>query len=268
MRKIIKKLNKIIALALFIPGLAFAQTYDAHNVGRMGTAQTAVTTGLIPILQNGKLQNTSPANIATANGTVVGPASSTDNAIVRFDSTTGKLVQNSAATVADTTGAITIPGTTNQLVLGTTNTTTISAVAPSASRVVSLQDPGADANFVTTQGAQTLVGVKTFTNQPVLSAGLSSADSLTMSVANKGIVLKQGANGRVGSFVCNQTTPVNVANTAFAITDAVIISLNTVGGTVGAIPRIVTTNVGTGFAINCTASDTSTYNYALISNAP
>lgn len=34
-------------------------------------------------------------------GDVVGPSSSTDNAIVRFDGTTGKLVQNSSATIND-----------------------------------------------------------------------------------------------------------------------------------------------------------------------
>jgi hypothetical protein len=39
-------------------------------------------------------------------GDVVGPASSTDNAVARFDSTTGKLLQNSVVTVGDT-GAIT-----------------------------------------------------------------------------------------------------------------------------------------------------------------
>jgi hypothetical protein len=33
---------------------------------------------------------------------VVGPASATDNAIARFDGTTGKLIQNSAVTIADT----------------------------------------------------------------------------------------------------------------------------------------------------------------------
>lgn len=43
---------------------------------------------------------------ATGTGDVVGPASATDNAIARFDLTTGKLIQNSAATVADTTGTI------------------------------------------------------------------------------------------------------------------------------------------------------------------
>ena len=38
----------------------------------------------------------------TGSGDVVGPASSTDNAIARFDATTGKLLQNSTITVSDT----------------------------------------------------------------------------------------------------------------------------------------------------------------------
>jgi hypothetical protein len=41
-------------------------------------------------------------------GDVVGPASATDNALARFDSTTGKLIQNSTVTLDDT-GAITMP---------------------------------------------------------------------------------------------------------------------------------------------------------------
>lgn len=44
-------------------------------------------------------------------GDVTGPASATDNAVVRFDLTTGKLLQNSAVTIADTTGDIVTPGT-------------------------------------------------------------------------------------------------------------------------------------------------------------
>lgn len=35
-------------------------------------------------------------------GDVVGPASATDNAVARFDATTGKLIQNSAVTISDT----------------------------------------------------------------------------------------------------------------------------------------------------------------------
>jgi hypothetical protein len=41
------------------------------------------------------------ASGGSGSGDVVGPSSSTDNAIVRFDGTTGKLVQNSAVTIAD-----------------------------------------------------------------------------------------------------------------------------------------------------------------------
>ena len=41
------------------------------------------------------------ATVASGSGDVVGPASSTDNAIVRFDLTTGKLIQNSTATLSD-----------------------------------------------------------------------------------------------------------------------------------------------------------------------
>jgi hypothetical protein len=41
---------------------------------------------------------------SAASGDVYGPATATDNAIARFDGTTGKIIQNSAVTIADTTG--------------------------------------------------------------------------------------------------------------------------------------------------------------------
>ncbi|MEW6039932.1 MAG: hypothetical protein AB1633_00225 [Elusimicrobiota bacterium] len=44
----------------------------------------------------------------TNSGNVVGPASSTDNAIARFDGTTGKVLQNSGVTIDDT-GSVNIP---------------------------------------------------------------------------------------------------------------------------------------------------------------
>lgn len=51
-------------------------------------------------------------------GDVTGPASSTDNAVARFDATTGKLIQNSGITIDDTNNMI-IPG--NLTVCGTVN---------------------------------------------------------------------------------------------------------------------------------------------------
>ena len=51
------------------------------------------------------------ATKAGASGDVVGPASATDNAVARFDLTTGKIIQNSVVTIADTTGNMAGVGT-------------------------------------------------------------------------------------------------------------------------------------------------------------
>lgn len=51
---------------------------------------------------------TDKPTIGTGDGDVVGPSSSADNAIVRFDATTGKLVQDSLATIDDN-GTVNIP---------------------------------------------------------------------------------------------------------------------------------------------------------------
>ena len=55
-------------------------------------------------------------------GDVDGPTSSTDNAVARFDGTSGKIIQNSAVTIADTTGDITA-GKYNGLTVSTTTGT-------------------------------------------------------------------------------------------------------------------------------------------------
>ncbi len=70
--------------------------------------------------------------------------------------------------------------------------------------------------------------------------------------------------GRYGTFVANGVTPVTITNANVAITDCIVISLNTVGGTVGVQPHVATITAGTGFTVVCTALDTSTYNYCLI----
>lgn len=52
------------------------------------------------------------ATPSVASGDVVGPASSTDNAIARFDSTTGKLLQNSSGATLSDNHALTLAGAT------------------------------------------------------------------------------------------------------------------------------------------------------------
>jgi hypothetical protein len=57
--------------------------------------------------------NGSTIVLSTGTGDVVGPASATDEALARFDSTTGKLIQNGAITMSDT-GALTFPDNVRQ----------------------------------------------------------------------------------------------------------------------------------------------------------
>jgi hypothetical protein len=88
-------------------GISATGTYPAFTVTNTApdqvvalTAGTGIsTTGTYP---NFTITNTSPS----LGGDVVGPASATDNAVARFDTTTGKLIQNSVVLVGDT-GAVT-----------------------------------------------------------------------------------------------------------------------------------------------------------------
>lgn len=103
------------------------------------------------------------ATKAGASGDVVGPASATDNAVVRFDGTTGKLVQNSAVTIADTTGDITG---------GAYNKVTITAPASSATLTI------ANGKTLTANASLTLAGTDSTTMTfPSTSAAIARTDA-------------------------------------------------------------------------------------------
>jgi hypothetical protein len=120
-----------------------------------------------------------------ASGDVDGPASSTDNAVARFDGTTGKIIQNSAVTIADTTGDITA---------GAYNKVTITAPASSATLTIAdgktltasnsltlagtdsttMTFPATSATIARTDAAQTFTGIQTFSSAPILSSATAS----------------------------------------------------------------------------------------------
>ena len=78
--------------------------------GGSGTATPSLVAGT-NITVTGSWPNQTIAVTSGGTGDVVGPASATDNALVRFDSTTGKLIQNSVVIVGDTTGNMSGVGT-------------------------------------------------------------------------------------------------------------------------------------------------------------
>lgn len=72
--------------------------------------------------------------------------------------------------------------------------------------------------------------------------------------------------GSSGTVTLNGATNVTVANTAVTANSIIVFTLKTVGGTVSpSAPNVKTITPGTGFDVAGTASDTSVYNYRIIS---
>ena len=104
-----------------------------------------------------------------------------------------------------------------------------------------------------------------FTGQTVIPAN-SWAKYLITNVSGTSITVVCIAAGYFpssGTFAANGVTPVTVTNAAVTAGSNIVITLKTVGGTVGAIPHVETITPGTGFTVIGTATDTSTYNYEI-----
>ena len=87
-------------------GISATGTYPAFTVTNTLPDQTVVLTAGTGISTSGTYPNFTITNTSPSlGGDVVGPASATDNAVARFDTTSGKLLQNSVVTVGDT-GAV------------------------------------------------------------------------------------------------------------------------------------------------------------------
>jgi hypothetical protein len=147
-------------------------------------------------------------------GDVVGPASSTDNAFARFDSTTGKLLQNSTgATLNDTgapsfTGSVNVAGTSSSgaaVVLAEdtdngTNTVTLSA-ASSIATSFELKLPNADG---TTGQAIVTDGSGNLSFSSTGDVTLSGTQTLTNKTLTDPKLLLAGTNGTAGQVPVSQ----------------------------------------------------------------
>jgi len=164
-------------------------------------------------------------------GDFEGPASSTDNAIVRFDGTTGKVGQNSTVTIADTTGAIagtqsiTLSGATSGSVAvaatttggGLTAGTGPTTLTDSAGKILSAAlNTVAVAQGGTGVTASTGTVAVVLSNSPALvtpSLGVASATSLTVAAAGKlGILPKTN-----DTYSSSMTIDVTISNHIIAV---------------------------------------------------
>jgi len=151
--------------------------------GGTGTATPAIVAGT-NVTVSGTWPNQTINSTASGTGDVTGPASSTDNAVARFDSTTGKIIQNSGVVINDS-GEVTVgvwKGTEVGLSYGGTGASTASQargnILPSytgnAGKVLAVNTGATDVEYISAGGTGTVTSVGTgtgLTGGPITAAG-------------------------------------------------------------------------------------------------
>lgn len=121
------------------------------------------------------------ASASGSSGDVVGPASSTDNAIVRFDGTTGKLVQNSGVTIDDSGNmVVSVNSATDALRITQTGAGNALVVEDSA-------NPDSSP-FVVDAAGQVAIGSSTSTAQSFRVAKAITGSATAFSIINQAAV--------------------------------------------------------------------------------
>ena len=132
----------------------------------------------IPTAAAGSLTSDGAGNLSwtSASGDVVGPASATDNAIPRFDGTTGKLIQSSGITIADGASGTLAGSNSGDVTIGTANGLSLVGQALSLNTASS-----------STTGALTSADWSTFNSkQSALTLGTNVSASLANSMSASG----------------------------------------------------------------------------------
>jgi hypothetical protein len=233
-------------------GISTSGTYPSFTVTNTAPDQTVVlnagtgisTSGTYP---NFTITNTSPS----LGGDVVGPASATDNAIARFDTTTGKLLQNSVVTVGDT-GAVS--GVTT-LAASTSVTTPIVQATNSAG--LALKNAGGTTQMSMGAGGGDNMAINVSTNMNGTNAQIDISPTGTGHVhinptGSGSIEMNPTSAGTIDNMTLGATTPKNASVVDLSVTGT--LSFDAAQGTAGQ----VLTSAGTGATPTWTTPTTGT----------
>lgn len=204
------------------------------------------------------------ANLATGSGS--DPIVDT----VVFDGSTSGTTTLQATAIAGTT-TLTLPAATDTLV-GKATTDTLTNKTLTAPVIATISNSG---TLTLPTSTDTLIGratTDTLTNKTLTAPALGGSVTGTYTLAGTPTITAPTitlatltlATAQRGTFTANGVTPVTVTNANVTANSQVLITLKTVGGTVGAYPTIQTITPTTGFTVAATASDTSVYNYSII----
>ena len=183
-------------VALNAPAVAGTQSYT------LPVAQPAV---------NGYVLSSTTAGVMSwvasgggGSGDVVGPTSATDNAIARYDGTTGKLIQNSLTTIDDS-GNLSTAGNLefNSGLMTTTNS------------VVSMFGFGASTPLAVQLDAQQIINIGGILETPIVDIGGNDAKTSVVNIKNN-LTLPRDGNAILG--MMNYNSAANASTTKFDAT--------------------------------------------------
>lgn len=272
------------------PGGALGTPSSGTATNLTGLPLSTGVTGLLPVA-NGGTGTATPALVAGTNvtisgtwpnqtinasggggsGDVTGPASSTDNAVARFDSTTGKIIQNSGVVINDL-GEVSVgvwKGTEVGLSYGGTGASSASqargnilpSYAGNAGKVLAVNVGATDAEWIAAGGSGTVTSVAvsggttglTTSGGPITAAGtITLAGTLAVANGGTGVTTSTGSGNVVLSTSPTLVTPVLGTPASATLSNATGLPLTT--GVTGVLPVAnggtgVTTSTGTGSTV-------------------
>jgi hypothetical protein len=243
-------------------------TYPNFTINNTAPDQIVALTGAGTTTISGTYPNFTITSADSKVGDVVGPASATDNAIARYDTTTGKLIQNSLVIVDDTgsvTGvnALTAESLTvnNNASLGSSNTDTLDVNA----RITTDLEPNANnAKDIGTSGRNWRDGFFGRTVHTV-NLELTGTTSFDGAQGTSGQVLTSAGTGNTPTW----TTPTTGTVTSVDLTAGTGISVS--GGPITSSGSITVTNTAPDQVVSLTGAGTTsisgTYpNFTVTSN--
>lgn len=205
-----------------------ARLFDRQNIDLMQELTSVASGDEIPVFdvsETGqvKTKKATVANIAAGAGAVIGPASATDNAVVRFDATTGKLAQNSAFLIDDSGyvssfgGQITFPATQ----ASSAGANTLDDYEEGTFTPTYASSGGGTPTYNTQYGGYTKIGNRALvtirvllTDKGTLAAGNLSIEGLPFTVENiAGNVNSWAISGNQFAAGINSLTALSINNT-------------------------------------------------------